>query len=45
MEEQTHFWTIELVNERTIKTTSAILDMMGCHVVEGLVFVYFKEKE
>jgi hypothetical protein len=44
MKGQAHLGTTELVNEGTIKTTSSI-GLMGCHIMKGLLFVYFKEKE
>ena len=40
-----HLGTIELVNEGTIKTIGSITGIMGCHIMKGLPFVYFKEKK
>ena len=45
MKGQAHLGTIELVNERTIKTTSSITDLIGCHIMKSLFNRYFKEKE
>lgn len=42
---QAHLGTIQLVNKGTIKTISSITNRMGCHIMKGLSFVYFKEKE
>jgi hypothetical protein len=45
MKGQAHLGTIELVNKGAIKTTSSITDIMGCHIMKGLLFDYIKEKD
>ena len=42
---QAHLIAIELVNKRTIKTVSSITNIMGCHIMKGLLFIYILEKD
>lgn len=44
MKGRAHLGTIELVNEGTIKTTSFITGMIGCHIMKGLLTVISKKK-